>query len=126
MRRYHRWLSVLFGVFILWIAVTGLMIQLTELKAKSEPRAAVAAAPAGFVCPPDMICRPKPAASSAKAWGGFIKELHAGEEFGPLGTAISIMSGLALVFFAVSGLWMYLRMWRHRRSNNHKPGWFWK
>ena len=126
MRKYHRWLSVVVGLFILWIGVTGVMIQLTDLKAKSEPRPALSAAAAGFTCPPDLVCRPKPAANSAKAWEGFLKDLHSGEEFGPLGTALSILSGLALIFFAVSGLWMYVRMWSHRRTNNHKPGWFWK
>ena len=28
MRKYHRWLSVFFGVFLLWIAVTGLLSQI--------------------------------------------------------------------------------------------------
>ena len=126
MRRYHRWLSILFGVFFLWIGVTGVMIQLTELKAGAEPPAAVAAAPAGFICPPDMICQPKPAPNGAKAWGGFIKELHAGEEFGSVGTTISLLSGMALVFFAFSGLWMYIRMFRERAARSLKPKWFWK
>ena len=126
MRKYHRWLSVFFGLFILFIGVTGVMIQLAELKAKSEPRPALSAAPAGFVCPPDMFCRPKPAADGAKVWSGFLKDLHSGEEFGPAGTALSILSGLALTFFAFSGLWMYICMWSHRRSNNRKPYWFWK
>ena len=40
MRRYHRWLSVVVGLFILWIGVTGVLIQLTDLKAESEPRPA--------------------------------------------------------------------------------------
>ena len=125
MRKYHRWLSVLFGVVLLWIAVTGVMIQLAELKADGEPRA-VATAPGTFVCPEGYMCRPKPAADGAKAWAGWLKELHSGEEFGPVGTALSIAGGLALVFFAFSGLWMYIRMWSHRRTNSHKPYWFWK
>ena len=127
MRRYHRWLSVLFGLFLLWISVTGVMIQLADLKAGSEPRPVPgAAAAAGFVCPEAMICRPKPALDGAKAWAGWLKELHSGEEFGPAGVVISILSGLAMVFFAFSGLWMYIRMWSHRRTNNHQPYWFWK
>ena len=126
MRKYHRWLSVVAGLFILWIGVTGVLIHLTDLMAKSEPRPVLSAAAAGFTCPPDLICRPRPAANSAKAWEGFIKELHAGEEFGPVGTALSILSGLALIFFAVSGLWMYVRMFRERAARTVKPGWFWK
>ncbi len=148
MRKYHRWLSVLFGVFLLWIAVTGVMIQLADLVAEGEQspvvRKAVAAGQAiipaaraheedaaaearvRFVCPPDMTCRLKAPKQGARAWVGFLQHLHSGESFGPLGTVISILSGLALGFFAVSGLWMYLRMWSHRRSSAHKPAWFWK
>jgi uncharacterized iron-regulated membrane protein len=147
MRRWHRWLSVLFGVFLLWIAVTGVMSQFAQIVADGErspvakqavamgeaivtPARAheeqLAPAPKAFVCPADMICRPKPDPNGARAWVGYLHHLHSGEEFGPLGTAISILSGLALVFFAFSGLWMYTRMWSHRRSNAHKPGWFWK
>ncbi|MGB7656327.1 MAG: PepSY domain-containing protein, partial [Novosphingobium sp.] len=86
--------------------------------------AAASAVPAGFKCPEGMICRPKP--SGSKSWIGVVHHLHSGETFGPLGTLIASLSGLAMVFFAFSGLWMYTRMWSHRRTNNHKPGWFWK
>lgn len=123
MRKYHRWLSVIFGVFLLWIAATGVMSQFADIVAKGEPRAA---APAGFVCPDSMICRPKPAPDSAQSWVSYLHHLHAGEEFGPVGIAISILSGIALLFFSFSGLWMYLRMWSHRRDKDHKPAWFWK
>ena len=153
MRRYHRWLSVLFGLFLLWIAVTGVMSQFAALVANGgfEKETAergvrqatavgqaivpaaraleddeVAQAPKAFVCPADMTCKPKAAPDPARAWVGYLHHLHSGEEFGPAGVIVSILSGLALVFFAFSGLWMYIRMWSHRRSNNHKPGWFWK
>ena len=125
MRKYHRWLSVLFGMVLLWIAVTGVMIQLAELKADDDGPAQVSA-PAGFVCPDGFTCRPKRVEGGAKDWSEWLMHLHSGEAIGPVGTTLSIMGGLALVFFAFSGLWMYLRMWSHRRKNNHKPGWFWK
>ena len=126
MRRYHRWLSVLLGAFILWIGVTGVMIQLADLAAQNEAPPALSAVPTGFTCPPSMICRIKPAPDGAQAWSGFLKDLHSGELFGPLGTALSIMSGLAVAFFAFSGLWMYIQMFRHRAARSLKPGWFWK
>ena len=158
MRKYHRWLSVLFGVVLLWIAVTGVMSQIAALVAnggfekETAPRGANQAAAAGsavvpvarpregvvdaagppaaqlgpFVCPADMTCRPKPAPDAARAWVGYLHHLHSGEEFGPAGVVISILSGLAMVFFAFSGLWMYIRMWSHRRAKNHQPAWFWK
>ncbi len=131
MRKWHRWLSALFGVFLLWIAVTGVVSQIPMwgemLGGEGDgdrPPAAASAVPAGFKCPEGMICRPKP--SGSKSWIGVVHHLHSGETFGPLGTLIASLSGLAMVFFAFSGLWMYTRMWSHRRTNNHKPGWFWK
>lgn len=147
MRKFHRWLSVLFGAVLLWIAVTGVMIQFADLVAKGErgavarqaaavgraivpPAAAhgdeAAEAKEAFVCPPDMTCRPRPAKDSARAWVNYLQHLHSGEEFGPAGTVISILGGFALLFFAFSGLWMYISMWRERSRRSLKPGWFWK
>ena len=77
---------------------------------------AQAAAPAGFVCPETMTCRAKPDPDSAAAWISYLHHLHAGEEFGPTGTILSIARGLALLFFAFSGLWMYIEMFRGRRA----------
>jgi len=116
MRTYHRWLSVLFGLFILWIAATGLLSHGAALYADAQP--AAAAAPSGFVCPEAMTCRARPAPDSASAWVSFFHHIHAGEEFGPIGTALSILSGFALLFFAFSGLWMYVQMYL-RRSHRH-------
>lgn len=130
MRKWHRWLSVLFGVVLLWIAVTGVLSQLPvwveQFGGEAAERAATAPpVPAGFVCPDSMICRPKPAPDSARAWVGYIHHLHSGEEFGPVGTVIATLAGLSLVFFAFSGLWMYVQMWRNRKDRGVKPGWFW-
>jgi len=123
MRKWHRWLSVIFGAFLLFIAATGVMSQFAALKADGEVKAAP---PAGFVCPETMICRVKPDPDGAGPWVSWLHHLHSGEEFGPLGVAISILSGLALMFFAGSGLWLYIQMWRSRASRGAKPGWFWK
>ena len=85
-----------------------------------------AAAPPGFQCPESMICRPKRAPDSARAWVGYLHHLHSGEEFGPAGTVISILSGFALIFFSLSGLWLYVQMWRNRKERAQHPRWFWK
>jgi len=151
MRTYHRWLSVLFGVVLLWIAVTGVLSQVGSLvnnggfeKETAERGKAQAAAigdavvtPARahddddaaatpFVCPADMTCRPKRVAQPGEWNVGLLHHLHSGESFGPLGVVISLLGGLALVFFTVSGMWLYVQMWRNRASKNLKPGWFWK
>ena len=61
-----------------------------------------------------MSCRPKP---KPGAWNvGLLHHLHSGETFGPAGVIISILSGCSLFFFAFSGLWMYVQMWRGRLS----------
>ncbi|HUQ14059.1 MAG TPA: PepSY domain-containing protein [Novosphingobium sp.] len=144
MRKYHRWLSIVFAVFLLWIATTGVMSQFAAMVAEGQapprvdrmivpparaheheaPAAKPAALPAGFVCPAELTCRPRQAPDSAQAWVGYLHHLHSGEAFGPVGVWLSIASGFALLFFAASGLWMYLTMWRARRGA--RPRWFWR
>ena len=146
MRRYHRWLAVVFGIFLLWISATGVLSQIgglvnkggfeqSERKPAASGNALIPAARAhesdetapvrGFVCPADMVCRPK---GPPPKWNvGLLHHLHSGEQFGPLGVIVSLMSGLSLLFFAFSGLWMYLQMFRARtgRQRAEHPL-FWK
>jgi uncharacterized iron-regulated membrane protein len=136
MRKYHRWTSVFFGVFLLWISVTGVLSQVgalvnnggfeDEAAERAGPPPLPAGTPAGFVCPETLTCRPKPVETPGNWNVGFLHHIHSGEEFGPGGVVISILSGLALLFFAFSGLWMYVQMWRGRAAKSLKPGWFWK
>lgn len=127
MRQFHRWLSVFFGILILWIAGTGLLSQVAPMVNRGAmfadddhgPRVAPAM-PAGFVCPPNYNCRPKP---KPGGWNvGAIHDLHSGETFGPVGTILSLLSSLALLFFAFSGLWMYIQMFRTRGRNRAARG----
>ena len=120
MRKWHRWLSVFFGILILFIATTGILSQIGSLVNESRQASAPPPAiPAGFVCPETMNCRPKP---QPGGWNvGLLHHLHSGEEFGPVGVALSILSGLALLFFAFSGLWMYIQMFRARASKQSNP-----
>lgn len=126
MRKWHRWLSVFFGVFLLWITVTGVASQFAALIADQQPKPAVTQTEPAFACPENYICRPKPEPGSAKAWESTLHHLHAGETFGPIGVAISILSGLALLFFSLSGIWMYVQMWRNRKSRGLHADIFWK
>ena len=128
MRKWHRWLSLVFGIFALWIAVTGALSQLVPLYLDAaQPKPAAAAEPAkpAFVCPPDYSCRPKPKPGDPRSIIGTLHHLHSGESFGPLGVAVLTLAGLAMVFFSVSGLWLYLQMWRNRKARAQQPGWFW-
>ena len=134
MRKWHRWLSVFFGVFFLWIAVTGVLSQNvpiverggfeSEARESAELAEALArATPPGFVCPETLSCQPK------RMGGGItnlLHHLHSGESFGPTGTIIATLSGFAMVFFAVTGLWLYIQMWRNRKERGLTPRWWWQ
>ena len=135
-RRYHRWLATVFGLFLLWISATGVLSQVGSLVNNGgfkEARAegAAPAGPPGFTCPETMTCRAKPA-TPAKWNLGYLHRLHSGEEFGPAGVVISLTSGLALLFFAASGLWMYVQLYRGRlelvrKGRKVPPGrYFWQ
>ena len=129
MRKFHRWISVFFGVFLLWIAITGTISQILPLMAGEDddaPKTAQVAARPAFTCPPDYMCRPKPKPDDPRALVGFFHRLHSGETFGPLGVAIGTLSGFAMIFFSFSGLWMYIQMWRNRAGRGLSPRWFWK
>ncbi len=127
MRKWHRWLSIFFGVFLIWIAATGVLSQIAALWPRDGGvQAAVAAPPPGFTCPPGWRCMPpRPQGGMASLVGTF-HHLHSGESFGPIGAAISLLSGVAMLFFAGSGVWLYVQMWRNRRRRALKPGWFWQ
>lgn len=136
MRKWHRWIAVLCGLFLLWIAATGVLSQVgslvnnggfeTEASEAAARARAAAATPPGFVCPETMTCRPKREPRPGEWDVSLLHHLHSGETFGPAGVVVSIISGISLLFFAFSGLWMYVQMWRHRRDRALKPGWFWK
>lgn len=157
MRKWHRWLSLFFGIFMLFIAATGLLSHWAALwpveeptviaaaqahegevqpgegvaPAASSPATAQAATdpaapPPGFECPEGWRCSPPRPTTGPRAWVGFFHHLHSGEEFGPIGTAISILSGFALLFFSFSGLWLYFQMWNQRRQRQARDRWFWK
>jgi uncharacterized iron-regulated membrane protein len=131
MRRYHRWLATIFGIFLLWISTTGVLSQVGEFvnHAASERAAAAFTPPPGFTCPETMTCRPKPAPGN---WNlGLLHHLHSGEYFGRWAQIVSLLSGLSLFFLASSGLYMYVQMWRGRmvRVDSGKTvrggRWFW-
>ncbi|MCP5395329.1 MAG: PepSY domain-containing protein [Sphingomonadaceae bacterium] len=129
MRKWHRWISVFFGIFMLFIAVTGVLSHAAALWPAAEASPELAAQmqpPAGFVCPEGWRCSPPRPDTGFKSLTGFFHHLHSGEEFGPVGTAISILSGFALIFFSISGLWLYVQMWANRKERGLKRGLFWK
>jgi uncharacterized iron-regulated membrane protein len=124
-RRYHRWLAVPFGLILLWVALTGIAMQGLEIYDKGlfgddDDRPALvtslpAATPAATPVPP------RPQQSKAHQLHELLQHLHSGEWFGPFGTIIQSLAGLAMLFFTVSGMWLYFVMYR-RRSHKHHDG----
>ena len=118
MRKFHRWLSVVVGIFILWIAVTGVVTQGARLYASGEQERAAAAGAAPVAQAP---AAPRPPQTPLRKFTHFVTELHSGEEFGIAGQLVSMVAGLALIFFAVSGMWMYIQMYRRRAHRHSHP-----
>ena len=126
MRKWHRWLSIVFAVFLFWIAATGVLSHLAGWSREEAP-VAEATPPPGFVCPEGWRCTPpRPESGGFGSLTGFFHHLHSGEEFGKAGEAISFVSGVALLFFSFSGVWLYIRMWRERARRGARSRWFWK
>ena len=129
MRKYHRWLSILVGLFILWIAATGSIVQFSRMTAPAPPRPAIAGAADGpsaraedgDEATPALVGKAKPPEDATRQFIHFVTELHSGEEFGITGQIVSLISGLALIFFAISGLWMYIQMYRRRAHRHSHP-----
>lgn len=126
-RRWHRWLAVVAGIFILWIAATGVVTQASRIYAAGAPRAVPAAAasvaPVAAARPVEGAQRPPP--GGIRGFVHFVTALHSGEEFGLAGELVSLAAGFALLFFAGSGMWMYWQMLRGRRARPGQPRWFW-
>jgi uncharacterized iron-regulated membrane protein len=109
MRRWHKLLAPWFAFILLVIAFTGAVTQATALL--DTPPAKATAPLAGAA---------KPASEKRTAMGGWnhwFKKLHSGELLGPVGIALNLAGGLALLFLAGSGVWMYLTMWLKRRRS---------
>jgi uncharacterized iron-regulated membrane protein len=123
MRKWHRWLSFIFGAFLLFIAITGVLSHVAAMYAqgsvfeqeKHEERPAVAAAnpeKAGSAGSEGAKSSPNP----KRKLVGLMHHLHSGEFFGRLGIVVSLLSGLVMIFFSFSGLWIYYQMFVRRRK----------
>lgn len=125
MRQWHRWTGICLALFLLVIGLTGVAVQVLDII--PQPPAAVATmAPASARAPEADSPAPKRAKpTGARAWSHWIKDIHSGRALGPFGIALSIASGIALMFFAVSGAWMYFQMFAMRKSIG-RNSFFWK
>lgn len=129
MRQWHRWLGICFALCLLVIGLTGVAVQgldtIATVLAKAPVATTIVTAP-GVTAPdgtaPAGPKRPKMA--GLRAWSHWIKDIHSGKAFGTPGTVLSILSGLALIFFALSGVWMYWQMFTRRKAAG-RGAFFW-
>lgn len=128
MRDVHRWISVVVGLFMLAIACSGLALQV-EASVKGgwtigppKPHAGATPAAGGL---PATVAPAVPASSPPGDLHLFLLQLHRGDLFGPVGTWISILCGVALVILSVTGLWVYIDLLR-RRLKGDRRGLFWR
>jgi uncharacterized iron-regulated membrane protein len=131
MRKWHRWLSVLSVVILLWVTITGMLHYVVVWWPSPAPTLealAATAPPAGFTCPEGWRCiAPQPdTGNPLRPYLGLFHHLHSGSEGGIWGEIVVMLSGLALLFFTFSGIWMYVRMWVGRKERGLKKGLFWK
>jgi hypothetical protein len=127
MRKWHRSLGIVFAVVILWVAVTGVLSYVAEWWPAGAPQAeaaARAAPPAGFECPEGWRCLPPRPTGGMRGLVGTLHHLHSGEELGTWAEVVVMLSGLALLFFAVSGMWMYFQMLSGRKARG-RGEFFW-
>lgn len=136
MRTWHRGLAVIAGIFIVWVATTGLLGQVISLagfeRHDAPPASAVEpganSTPGITATVPNAAQDLPPAARPHKKRRDlyhFIIDLHSGAYFGTLGKVISALVGAALLFFAISGMLMYVNMFRKRKAIG-RSGLFWK
>ena len=129
MRKWHRWLSVFFAVIMIWVTVTGLLHYLVVWWPSDPPtpeQLAAVAPPEGWECPEGWRCMAPPpdTGNPLRSYLGLFHHLHSGSEGGIVGEIIVMLSGFALLFFSVSGMWMYVKMWQARKRGQ-KKGLFW-
>ena len=53
-------------------------------------------------------------------WHQDVKRLHRGDFFGLSGNWLEWLGGVSLIYFAISGLWMYYQLWAKRAKANRR------
>lgn len=108
LRRLHRWLGIVLALFLLVIALTGTILQvIMATYGDSGPMQAPGE--------PFWVVR-------VRDWAVTV---HTGAFTGITGVYIGIICALGLLFFCVSGVWIYLELYRSRAAYGRKSL-FWR
>ena len=114
LRQIHRWIAVVLAVFMLTIGITGTILQFI-IAIYGEPIPPPGGGPPLYSNMPPLV------ASIQQVTFG----IHTAHYIGALGAWYGVICGLGLLFFSISGLWMYLALHRARGSMG-RQGLFWR
>lgn len=106
LRTFHRWLALVLALFMLVIGVTGALLQ-TSIAIYGEAKHGQGAKPAPGIPFHDLLY-----------------VVHTGGFMHTPGNFYSLICGLGLIYFSLSGLWMYLDL-RNARVALGKRQVFW-
>lgn len=140
MRRYHRWMSSIAAVLLLYVALTGTVTSFVQFL---DPAAvAPVGGPGGPPPPGEPGAGPPPGgpgpgagpegrppgppepSSPIVALSTELQKWHKGNIVGKPGQWIVLLTGFVFLALAITGLLMYLQIWRARRKQG-KQGLFW-
>jgi uncharacterized iron-regulated membrane protein len=126
MRQLHRWFGLITGIFFAFVALTGIGMQTVALLNPREEGPPPAASP-GKAAEASRATDREPTAGRGERKPDFyhwLDHIHDGEIAGPAGRIVSLLLGVALFFFSVSGIWMYWKMYSgRRRLGKHDVFW---
>jgi len=138
MRNLHRWLATIGMLFLLYVAVTGSILAISELlrggphliAAPGGPRggAPSPAPPTGAPGAGANEGRRDPAPRfDARGWptNEFLQDIHSGAIFGAAGQWVDLATGITFVVLSITGPVMYFQMLRTRRKSGRTLA-FWR
>jgi uncharacterized iron-regulated membrane protein len=127
-RTIHRWISSVCMLLLVWVAITGTLLALDELFVPaalpdSRPAAGADASSAAAAVSAAIITA-KPDAdylAMRVRTHNLLKQLHTGSIVGLSGQTLDLLTGLAFITLAITGIVMYLDLLRARRKSGRKP-----
>jgi uncharacterized iron-regulated membrane protein len=129
----HRWLGSLFAIFLVYITVTGTLTGVAQLftpeaQTPGMPMANGETPPKpqstkGMKASQDGLksnLQTKKSPTTRDSLATLFQELHAGSFFGRAGEYLMLATGTVINIMTVSGIIIYLKMYRRRRSRSKK------
>jgi uncharacterized iron-regulated membrane protein len=138
MRNLHRWLATIGMLFLLYVAVTGSILAISELLRGGPHLIAAPGGPRGGAPPPAPPTGAPGAGANegrrdpaprfdARGWptNEFLQDIHSGAIFGAAGQWVDLATGITFVVLSITGPVMYFQMLRTRRKSGRTRA-FWR